>query len=95
LRANDETQRSADLTEAEKELNRAWELSDKRLASVYVQRARIYERRGDKEAAARALEEYLRAEPEAKNAAAIRTAITRLRNPNKPEPPANQKPPQP
>lgn len=95
LRANDEAQRSADLTEAEKELNRAWELSDKRLASVYLQRARIYERRGDKEAAARALEDYLRAEPEAKNAAAIRTAITRLRNPNKPEPPANQKPPQP
>jgi Tfp pilus assembly protein PilF len=95
LRANDETQRSAELSEAEKVLIRAWELSDKRLASVYVQRARIYERRGDKEAAARALEDYLRAEPEAKNAAAIRTAITRLRNSNKPEQPANQKPPQP
>jgi len=60
-------------------LERAWELSDKRLNDVYVQRARIYERRGNKEAAARELEQYLRAEPEAKNAAAIRQAITTLR----------------
>jgi len=72
-------ERIADLADAEKELERAWELSDKRLNDVYVQRARIYERRGNKEAAARELEQYLRAEPEAKNAAAIRQAITTLR----------------
>jgi len=94
LRASDEGDLRADLIEAEKELNRAWELSDKRLASVYLQRARIYERRGDKQAAARELESYLKAEPEAKNAAAIRTAITRLRDPNKPGPAADKKPPE-
>ena len=88
-------QRGADLREAETELNRAWTLSNGRLSSVYLQRARIYERRGDKEAAARELETYLRADPEAKNASAIRTAITRLRSTHKPEPPANRKPPQP
>ena len=72
-------ERNADLDDAEKELARAWELSDKRLNDVYVQRARIYERRGNKEAAARELEQYLKAEPEAKNAQAIRQAIVTLR----------------
>lgn len=94
LRTNDETQRGTDLSDAENELNRAWELSSGRLTMVYLQRARIYDRRGDKEAAARELENYLTAEPEAQNAAAIRTAITRLRNPNKPQQPAEKKPPQ-
>lgn len=94
LRTTDEIQWRTDLSDAEKELNRAWELSNGRLPSVYVQRARIYERRGDKETAARELENYLRAVPEAHNAAAIRTAITRLRNPNKPEQPADKRPPQ-
>lgn len=95
LRSADETQRTADLSDAENELNRAWELSNGTIASVHVQRARIYERRGDKEGAARELEEYLRAEPEAKNATAIRTAIARLRGGAKPEPPADKKPPRP
>ena len=95
LRSTDDTQRIADLSDADKELNRAWELSNGTIPSVRVQRARIYERRGDKEAAARELEEYLRVEPEAKNAPAIRTAITRLRSRHKPEPPAESKPPQP
>ncbi|MFY9609110.1 MAG: carboxypeptidase regulatory-like domain-containing protein [Blastocatellia bacterium] len=94
LRSTDETQRGTDLSDAEKELARAWELSSGRLTVVHLQRARIYERRGDNEAAARELENYLRAEPEARNAAAIRTAITRLRNPNKPERPADKRPPQ-
>ncbi|MEK6299373.1 MAG: carboxypeptidase regulatory-like domain-containing protein [Acidobacteriota bacterium] len=93
LRTADETQRIADLSDAEKELKRAWELSNGRLSSVYLQRARICERRGNREAAARELEEYLKAEPEAKNASAIRAAITRLRGPAKPEPPADKKPP--
>ena len=93
MRSADETERSADLSDAENELNRAWELSNGSIAVVRLQRARIYERRGDKERAARELEEYLRAEPEAKNAPAIRAAITRLRSPAKPEPPADKKPP--
>ena len=95
LRSADETQRIADLNDAEKELNRAWDLSNGTIPIVRVQRARIYERRGDKEAAARELEEYLKTEPEAKNAPAIRTAITRLRSRHKPESPAESKPPQP
>ena len=94
LRSEDATQRGVDLSDAEKELNRAWELSNGRLTIVHFQRARIYERRGNKEAAARELENYLRAVPEAHNAAAIRTAITRLRTPNKLEQPAEKRPPQ-
>src|SRR6185295_14401738 len=76
-------QRESDFKEAEHELDRAWELSDQHLNEVRLQRARIYERRGDKTAAVRELEAYLKAEPEAKNAAAIKEAITKLRNPKK------------
>ena len=83
VRSSDESQRAIDLKEAEKELGRALDLSDKRLAAAYLQLARIHERRGDKEAAARDLEIYLKAEPEAKNGAAIREAITKLRGPKK------------
>ena len=79
VRSSDERQRAIDLKEAERELDRALDLSDKRLTAVYLQRARIHERSGDKEAAARDLESYLKAEPEAKNSAAIREAITKLR----------------
>jgi tetratricopeptide (TPR) repeat protein len=78
-RESDESRRAASLDEAEKELSSAWELSGKRLNAVYLQRARIYERRGNKEAAALELEKYLKAEPDAKNAAAIRQAIATLR----------------
>ena len=83
VRSSDERQRAIDLAAAEKELGRALDLSDKRLAAAYLQLARIHERRGDKEAAARNLEIYLKAEPEAKNGAAIREAITKLRGPKK------------
>jgi tetratricopeptide (TPR) repeat protein len=82
-RESDLPRRAANLGEAEKELNAAWELSEKRLNAVYLQRSRIHERRGNKEAAALELEKYLRAEPEAKNAAAIRQAIRTLRGKNK------------
>jgi tetratricopeptide (TPR) repeat protein len=83
VRSSNENQGAIDLKEAEKELVRALDLSDKRLAAAYLQLARIHERRGDKEAAARNLESYLKAEPEAKNGAAIREAITKLRGPRK------------
>jgi tetratricopeptide (TPR) repeat protein len=82
-RTSDAKQSAVDLDNAEKELISAWEMSQKRLNDVYLQRARIYERRGNKEAAARELENYLKAEPVAKNAAAIRTAIARLRGEKK------------
>lgn len=83
VRNSDAKQRSSDLGAAEKELDRAWESSEKRLTAVYLQRARIHENRGDKEAAARDLESYMKAEPEAKNGAAIREAIAKLRGVNK------------
>ena len=83
LRGKDERQGAVDLSAAEKELERAWELSEKRFTPVYLQRARIHEKRGQKEAAARDLESYLKAEPEAKNGATIRAAITKLRGENK------------
>jgi tetratricopeptide (TPR) repeat protein len=83
LRGDDEHQSSADLSAADQELTRAWEISDKRLTAVYLQRARIHEKRGEKEAAARDLESYLKAEPDAKNGAVIRAAIVKLRAENK------------
>lgn len=83
LRGNDERQSASDLNAAEQELTRAWEISEKRLSAVYLQRARIHEKRGEKEAAARDLESYLKAEPDAKNGAAIRAAIAKLRGDDK------------
>jgi tetratricopeptide (TPR) repeat protein len=83
IRQSDARQNAVDLSEADKELDRAWEISEKRLTAVYLQRARIHEKRGEKEAAARDLESYLSAEPEAKNAATIRAAIAKLRGSNK------------
>jgi Tfp pilus assembly protein PilF len=67
------------LSEAEKELERAWSLSNKRLHTVLLQRARIHEQRGDREAAARELESYLAAVPDSKDTALIKERITRLR----------------
>jgi tetratricopeptide (TPR) repeat protein len=83
IRGADEKQRGAELAEAEKELNRAFEISDQRMTAVYYQRARIYEKRGDYLAAAKELENFLKAEPDAKNAATIRALITKLRSEKK------------
>ena len=80
---SDRRQQDKYLNEAEEEVNKAWELSNRRMNQVYLQRARIYEKRGEKENAARALERYLKAEPDAKNAAAIREAIAKLRGQKK------------
>ncbi|HLG17010.1 MAG TPA: carboxypeptidase regulatory-like domain-containing protein [Blastocatellia bacterium] len=79
VRTSDESQRVVDLEEAERKLDRAWELSNKRVTRVYLQRARIHESRGDNAAAARELESYLKAEPSAKNAPAIKEMISKLR----------------
>ena len=83
VRSSDQRQRDTDLSAAEKELDMAFERSEKRLAEVYLQRARIHERRGQKEAAAVDLESYLKAVPEAKNGATIRAAIAKLRSEHK------------
>lgn len=70
------------LAEAEKVLLRAYEVSDKKLAVVHLQLARLYEKKGDRNRAAGELEQYLKS-PEAKNSAAIREAIRKLRAPDK------------
>ena len=83
VRETDQRQRAADFEAADLELNHAWENSNKRLTMVYLQRARIHESRGEREAAARDLESFLKAEPDAKNGAAVREAIGKLRGPSK------------
>jgi tetratricopeptide (TPR) repeat protein len=67
------------LLNADRELDRAWDLSERKLNTVFLQRARVHEERGNKEAAARELEKYLKAEPAAKNVASVKEAITKLR----------------
>lgn len=79
LRTKDPSEVKTVLANADRELDRAWDLSGKKLNTVYLQRARVHEERGNKESAARALENYLKAEPDAKNAAVVKEAIAKLR----------------
>jgi Tfp pilus assembly protein PilF len=79
LRTTDAGQVKDLLAQADRELDRAWDLSGKHLNTVFLQRARVLQERGDREAAARELENYLKAEPGAKNAAALKEAIRKLR----------------
>lgn len=72
-------ERRRTLDEAEAALLRAVELSGGRLAPAHQQLARVYERRGEPARAADELEKYLRANPGAKNAAAVRAAVKTLR----------------
>ncbi|HKQ52917.1 MAG TPA: tetratricopeptide repeat protein, partial [Pyrinomonadaceae bacterium] len=74
-------ERAFALDEAEKALNRAATLSNKKSAEVHRQLARLYEKKGDRARAADELEQYLRKTPGAKNAEAIREAIKKLREP--------------
>ncbi|MFP5263049.1 MAG: tetratricopeptide repeat protein [Blastocatellia bacterium] len=76
--ASSERDRSLDV--AQKELERAHELSGRKLAAVHLQMARLYEKRGDRAGAASELEEYLRMAPGDKNAEGIREAIKKLRS---------------
>jgi tetratricopeptide (TPR) repeat protein len=66
------------LDAAEIDLGRAYELSGKSMSAVHIQRARLYEQRGDAKRAADELASYLRANPNADNAAAIREAVQKL-----------------
>jgi len=79
VRNHDKSQSKDILVQADRELDRSWELSGKRLSTVFFQRARVFQERGDREAAARELEAYLKAEPGVKNAPAIKEAIRKLR----------------
>ncbi|HJR08715.1 MAG TPA: tetratricopeptide repeat protein [Pyrinomonadaceae bacterium] len=74
-------ERNYALGEAEKSLARAYQLSERKLAAVHLQLARLHERRGDRARAADELEQYLRQSPDLKNAAAIREAVKTLRAP--------------
>jgi len=67
------------LNEAQGLLDKAYQLSGKKLATVHLQMARIHEKRGDPSAAATELEQYLRQVPNDKKAEQIRSAITQLR----------------
>jgi tetratricopeptide (TPR) repeat protein len=76
-------ERTFALATAEQALARAEQLSGKKLPEVHLQRARLFEKRGDLAGAASELEKYLRQVPDARNAAAIRDAIKRLRESTK------------
>lgn len=67
------------LDEAEAALLKALELGGGRLAPAHQQLARVYERRGELARAADELAKYLRANPGARNADAIRAAVKTLR----------------
>ncbi|HLL70388.1 MAG TPA: tetratricopeptide repeat protein [Pyrinomonadaceae bacterium] len=74
-------ERNYAFSEAEKSLARAYQLSERKLAAVHLQLARLHEKRGDRARAADELEQYLRRSPDLKNAAAIREAVKTLRAP--------------
>ena len=75
-----EAERARAFRMAEQDLGKASELSNKKLAPVHLQMARIYEKQGKPAQAADELERYLRLTPEEKNAPAIKDAIKKLRN---------------
>ncbi|HEY8184424.1 MAG TPA: carboxypeptidase regulatory-like domain-containing protein [Pyrinomonadaceae bacterium] len=72
-------ERNFAFTEAEKVLNRAYDLSGKKLAIVHLQLARLYEKKGDPARAASELEQYLHQSPDDKKADQILGAIKKLR----------------
>jgi tetratricopeptide (TPR) repeat protein len=74
------SERNSAFAEAETNLARAFELSGQKMLGVYLQRARIYEKRGEPLRAAAELEHYLQANPVATNASEIRLAIRKLRD---------------
>lgn len=83
LRTKEPSEVKTALANADRELDRAWDLSGKRLNTVFLQRARVHEERGDNQAAARALEDYLKAEPNATDAAGVKQAVAKLRDKKK------------
>ena len=66
------------LDEAERVLKQA-QARQAKSAEIHRQLARLYERKGDRARAASELEQYLKTNPSAANAAAIREAIKKLR----------------
>ena len=78
-------ERNYAFSEAEVVLNKAYDLSGKKLATVHLQLARLYEKKGDPKRAASELEQYLRQSPNDQKAEQIRGAITKLRGESKPD----------
>jgi tetratricopeptide (TPR) repeat protein len=74
-------ERGAALADAEKALTEAYRVSGKKLSDALLQLARVYERRGDLARAADEIEQYLRQNPNASNANALRDAVKTLRAP--------------
>lgn len=72
-------ERRTALDDAEKALNEAYRRSDKKLAAALLQLARVYEKRGERARAADEIEQYLRQNPDAPNAPALRDAVKTLR----------------
>jgi Tfp pilus assembly protein PilF len=68
------------LVDAEKNLTRAYELSNRKLSTVHLQLARVYEKQGNLLRAASELEQYLKENPDSANAGAIRDGIKMLRS---------------
>lgn len=68
---------------AEKDLAKASDLSSNKLATIHLQAARLYEKKGDRKRAADELAQYLKLAPDDKKADAIRAAIKTLRTPAK------------
>ncbi|HEX8776189.1 MAG TPA: tetratricopeptide repeat protein [Pyrinomonadaceae bacterium] len=83
-------ERDMALNEAERNLITANEKSNKQLAVVHMQMARLYQKRGERERAADELDQYLLANPNAKDAAEIRDIIRKLRTPAEAIAPASQ-----
>ncbi|HKS28729.1 MAG TPA: tetratricopeptide repeat protein [Pyrinomonadaceae bacterium] len=71
--------RSYLLGRAEEALNRAYQLSDRKLAIVHFYLGMLYEKKGEPLRAAAELEQYLAANPQDTNAAVIRETIEKLR----------------
>lgn len=78
---NADAERASLYKKAEGALARASDLSGGKMPEVYLYRALIYERRGERARAAIELEQYLQINSGAENADAIREAIRKLRAP--------------
>lgn len=76
---SDTAERNEILSDAQKSLSKAYELSNRKLSVVHLQLARVYERQGARSRAADELEQYLRENQNVQNAGAIREGIKKLR----------------
>jgi Tfp pilus assembly protein PilF len=77
---NAAAERNSTLDEAEKNLAHAYELSNRKLTTVHLQLARVYEKQGNRLRAAGEMEQYLKENPASPNAEAIRDGIKKLRS---------------